>query len=72
MLKWSLAFFLVALLAALLGFTEIASGAAWAAQWLCFLFLACFIILLVSGMIKVRRERVFLVRVRPVRRGANR
>ena len=64
MLRWSLAFFLIALVAGVLGFSELASGAAWAAKLLFFLFLACFIVLFVTGLGRVRRRRVVVVRVR--------
>jgi uncharacterized membrane protein YtjA (UPF0391 family) len=63
-LRWSLAFFLVALVAGVLGFTELASGAAWAAKLLFFLFLACFVVFFVTGLGRARRRRVILVRVR--------
>lgn len=64
MLRWSIAFFLVALLAALFGFTDIASGAAWIGKVLFFVFLACFVIVGVTGMFRVRRRRLLVVRVR--------
>ena len=63
MLRWSLAFFLVALLAAVFGFTDVAAGAAWAAKVLFFVFLACFIVSFVTGLFRVRRRRL-VVRVR--------
>jgi len=63
-LRWSLAFFLVALVAAVLGFAEVASGAAWVAKLLYFLFLACFVVFFVTGLGRARRRRVVLVRVR--------
>lgn len=49
MLRWSLAFFCVALVAGLLGFMGIAEGAAWAAKSLFFLFMAAFVIFFVAG-----------------------
>ena len=65
MLRWSIAFFLVALLAALFGFTDVAAGAAWMGKVLCFVFLACFVIAFVTGLFRVRRRRrLVVVRVR--------
>ena len=64
MLRWALIFFIVAILSAVFGFTEIASGAAWVAKVLCFLFLVCFIIFFVGGLFGVRRRRVLVVRLR--------
>jgi len=63
MLRWSIAFFLVALLAAVFGFTDIASGAAWAGKVLFFVFLACFVFSFVTGLFRVRRRRRVVVRV---------
>jgi uncharacterized membrane protein YtjA (UPF0391 family) len=68
MLRWSIAFFLVAILAAIFGFTDIASGAAWAGKVLFFVFLACFVFSFVTGLFRVRRRRRLVVRVQqPVR-----
>ena len=64
MLRWALIFFIVAILSAVFGFTEIASGAAWVAKVLFFLFLVCFILFFVGGLFGVRRRRVLVVRVR--------
>ena len=64
MLRWALTFFIVAVLSAVFGFTEIASGAAWVAKVLCFVFLVCFTLFFVGGLYKVRRHRVLVVRVR--------
>jgi len=63
-IRWSLAFFLVALVAGVLGFAELASGAAWAAKVLFFLFLACFLLLSVTGLRRPHRRGAVLVRVR--------
>ena len=49
MLRWSLIFLVIALVAALFGYTDIASGAAGIAQVLFFIFLALFIIAMVVG-----------------------
>jgi len=56
MLGWALAFFLVAIVAAVFGFTGIAVGLAAIAKILFFLFLVLFIISLLTGM--ARRSRV--------------
>ncbi len=49
MLGWSLAFLVVALLAGVLGFWVIAGSVAWLARALFFVFLAIFIISLLTG-----------------------
>lgn len=50
MLRWALLFFIISLVAAALGFTDIAAGAATIAKVLFFVFLAIFLILLVLGI----------------------
>ncbi len=55
MLRWSLAFFLIAIVAAILGFGGIASGAAEVARVLFFFFLVIFIVSLVWGLVTGRR-----------------
>lgn len=50
MLYWALVFFIVALVAALFGFTSIAAGAATVAKVLFFLFLVLFVISLLVGL----------------------
>jgi len=50
MLRWALIFLVVALLAALFGFTGIAAGAASIGRFLFFLFLVLFVISLILGM----------------------
>jgi uncharacterized membrane protein YtjA (UPF0391 family) len=49
MLKWSFAFLVIALIAAIFGFTGIASGAAAIAKTLFFIFIILWVILLVLG-----------------------
>ncbi len=49
MLRWSLAFLVIALVAALFGFTGIAAGAASIAKILFFVFLVLFVIALIAG-----------------------
>lgn len=51
LLKWAFIFFVVALIAAAFGFTGIAAGAAEIAKILFYLFLAIFVILLITGLI---------------------
>lgn len=50
MLGWALAFFLVAIVAAIFGFGGIAAGAATIAQVLFFIFIVLFIVSLVMGL----------------------
>lgn len=50
MLGWALAFFLVAIVAAIFGFGGIAAGAASIAQILFFLFIILFIVSLIMGL----------------------
>jgi uncharacterized membrane protein YtjA (UPF0391 family) len=50
MLKWAVIFFIVALVAAVFGFTDIAAGAATIAKILFGIFLVIFIIFLVLGL----------------------
>lgn len=47
MLYWAIAFFIIAIVAALFGFTGIASGAATIAQVLFFIFLVLFVVALI-------------------------
>jgi uncharacterized membrane protein YtjA (UPF0391 family) len=52
MLYWALIFFIVAIVAALFGFTDIAAGAATVARFLFFLFVLFFIIALLFGVLR--------------------
>jgi uncharacterized membrane protein YtjA (UPF0391 family) len=52
MLNWALTFFVVALLAAVFGFTGIAVAAAGVAKILFYLFLALFLISLIAGLVR--------------------
>ena len=54
MLSWSVAFFLVAIVAAVFGFGGIAEGASSIAKVLFFLFLVLFIISLITGFARRR------------------
>jgi uncharacterized membrane protein YtjA (UPF0391 family) len=49
MLKWSFAFLVIALIAALFGFTGIASGAAAIAKTIFFIFIVLWVLLLILG-----------------------
>lgn len=55
MLQWAAIFFIVAIIAAVFGFGEIAAGAAGIAQVLFFVFVVLFLIALVAGMLTGRR-----------------
>lgn len=52
MLRWALIFFIVAFVAALLGFTNVAAAAAGIAKVLFFIFLVLFLVALVAGLVK--------------------
>jgi uncharacterized membrane protein YtjA (UPF0391 family) len=53
MLKWALIFFIISLIAAVFGFTGIASGAAAVAKILFYIAVALFLLFLVLGLIAV-------------------
>jgi uncharacterized membrane protein YtjA (UPF0391 family) len=52
MLQWALAFFIIALIAAIFGFGGIALAAAGIAKILFFVFLVLFLVALVSGLMR--------------------
>ncbi len=52
MLNWALMFFVIALLAAIFGFTGIAVAAASIAKLLFYLFLILFLVSLVAGLVR--------------------
>jgi len=56
MLSWALIFFVFSLIAALFGFTGLASTTAGIAQLMFFIFLALFVVSILTGMIR-RGER---------------
>ena len=58
MLSWAIAFFIIAIVAAVFGFGGIASGAAGIAKVLFFLFLIAFVVSLVMGLMRGRGPRV--------------
>jgi uncharacterized membrane protein YtjA (UPF0391 family) len=51
MLRWALIFFIIAIVAALFGFTDIAAGAATIAKFLFFLCVVVFLVFLVLGLV---------------------
>lgn len=57
MLRWSIAFFIVAIVAALFGFGGIASGSAEIARFLFFLFVVVFVVSLVFSLGSGRQVR---------------
>jgi uncharacterized membrane protein YtjA (UPF0391 family) len=57
MLSWALIFFIVAVIAAVFGFTGIATAAAWIAQTLFFIFIVLFAIFLIVGLLAGRSAR---------------
>lgn len=58
MLRWALIFLIVALIAALFGFTGIAGQSMYFARVLFFIFLVVFLVSLVYGLITGKRPRL--------------
>jgi uncharacterized membrane protein YtjA (UPF0391 family) len=58
MLSWALAFFVIAIIAAVFGFGGIASGAAEIAKLLFFLFVVLFVVSLIAGLVRGRGPRL--------------
>jgi len=58
MLRWSLAFFIIAIVAAVFGFGGIASGATEIARVLFFFFVVIFVVSLLWGLMTGRRPPV--------------
>ena len=56
MLYWALVFFIVAVVAAVLGFGGIAAGATTIAQVLFFVFLVVFLVSLITGLARKHRH----------------
>lgn len=52
MLRWALAFFVLALIAALFGFGGIAASAVGIAKFIFFFFLVLFVISLITGLVR--------------------
>lgn len=57
MLKWAVIFFLISVVAGLMGFTGIAVGAAQIAKVLFFICITLFLIFLVIGLLAARKLR---------------
>ncbi len=57
MLKWAAIFFVISLIAALFGFTGIAAGAAGIAQFLFWIFVVGFLLLLIAGLVLVKKVK---------------
>ncbi len=55
MLRWAAIFFVIAIIAAIFGFGGIAEGAADIARVLFFIFLVCFVVVLVFGGMLFKR-----------------
>jgi uncharacterized membrane protein YtjA (UPF0391 family) len=55
MLRWAAIFFVISIVAALLGFGGIAEGAADIAKVLFYIFLAVFVVLLVLGLVAAKK-----------------
>ena len=55
MLRWAAIFFVIAIIAALFGFTGIAVGAAEVAKFLFFLFITIFVVVLLLGIFAGRK-----------------
>lgn len=55
LLKWAAIFFIIALIAAGLGFSGVAEGAGDIAQFLFYIFLAICIVLLVAGLVVYKK-----------------
>ena len=55
MLRWSLLFLVIALVAALFGFTTIAGAAVSIAKFLFFLFITIFLVMLILGVMAGRK-----------------
>jgi uncharacterized membrane protein YtjA (UPF0391 family) len=57
MLRWSLIFLIVALIAALLGFTGIAEGAASIAKVLFYIFIGLFLFAVITGTLLMDKKK---------------
>ena len=56
MLRWAAIFFVIALIAALFGFTGIATGAASIAKVLFFIFVVLFLVAIIGGAFLVKKK----------------
>ena len=57
MLKWAAIFFVISMIAALLGFTDVAAGAAQVAKVLFYICLAIFAVFLILGLTVAQKVR---------------
>ena len=57
MLRWALIFFVISMIAAFFGFTDVAAGAAEIAKVLFYIFVAVFVIFLVLGLTAAQKIR---------------
>jgi len=55
MLKWAAIFFVISIIAALFGFTDISAGAAGIAQFLFWIFVVVFVLLLIGGLVLFKK-----------------
>lgn len=58
MLSWALTFLVIALIAALLGFTGVAGTAVWLAQSLFYVFVILFLVSMVAALVRGRTTRL--------------
>jgi uncharacterized membrane protein YtjA (UPF0391 family) len=57
MLRWAVIFFVISMIAAFFGFTDVAAGAAEIAKVLFYIFVAVFVIFLVLGLTAAEKIR---------------
>jgi uncharacterized membrane protein YtjA (UPF0391 family) len=57
MLRWAVIFFVISMIAAFFGFTDVAAGAAEIAKVLFYIFVAVFVIFLVLGLTAAQKIR---------------
>ena len=57
MLRWAVIFFLISMIAAFFGFTDVAAGAAEIAKVLFYIFVAIFVVFLILGLTVTEKLR---------------
>lgn len=57
MLRWAVIFFVISMIAAFFGFTDVAAGAAEIAKVLFYIFVAIFVVLLILGVTVAQKLR---------------
>jgi uncharacterized membrane protein YtjA (UPF0391 family) len=57
MLRWAVIFFLISMIAAFFGFTDVAAGAAEIAKVLFYIFVAIFVVFLILGLTVAEKLR---------------